>query len=612
MSRATLIGVTKLNTAPWKRGMKTIKNGVRRFKREVAEPFNEAANNMARVARNAAIAGGIISTMGSREAFKFESLETQFEMLYRNTKKAKQHVKFLADLSAVTPFDVEPFIQAARILKTMGGEALNNKKFITQMGDASAMAGQDISRVAEWAGRLFNDLKANIGTGRGGRMLMISGIIKPETLTKLQEMTKAGVAFQDRWALVTKELDQAKGSMFRLSRTGNGLFSTMRGLIKLGAAKYFKAFSDKIKNVVYKINDVLNKLYQNGTFEKWGQSIANTTGSIINKVWQIVKAWQNLNTNTRSQLKNMVLAGTAAAAAWKAGLIIPVMKATYGMTAFVIRNFKHIAAGASVLATAIAGYKLGNILYNSFSGNGKSSLQKIASFFQTILKVVSLAFTQIMMFGQIAGEELWKGLTGGQSNFKARFKMEMDAHVKDTKKIIDDAAKQMNAIDEYDRKNPGKKGKNDFYKNFQSELKKEFDPAKMWGDLKKITVPKALQTFFKEFKKMVKFEIKFPEMPKLAPLDDQLDTKGAMDNIDKLKSKMSNVPIRGIYAKLGSFKANMSPATALAAAKSTKTDKTSKAMDKSVSLAVSRNSKLESISSTIADITTSSMVSVWG
>jgi hypothetical protein len=541
MAGATLSGTVKIKTSDARRQLNRLKKAGRAFSREFGKPMAAATRNLTRLAAKTSLVAGLLSGMGTKKAFDFETMETQFEMLFRNTAKAKKHVKDMADLSAVTPFDVEPFIQASRLLQTMGGEVLNNKEFITQMGDAAAMAGQDVQQVAEWIGRTYASLKSGSGAGRGARMLSMTGIINPEEFAKLKDIGKDASNFGQAWGIVQKALDRAKGSMERMSKTGNGLFSTMKGLISLSMADTFKSFGDTVKNVINQININLNKLRDNGTLKQWGAEIGDTAKSIINNIWAIAKGWQNLNVNTRSQLKNMALVATAGFAAWKLGFLVPMVKGIAMLSFFALKNYKAIAQGGAFLATAIAGYQFGKTIGESL--NLSYSVGAISIGLQAIFKLFWATLTNVTSLAILTGKEVYKALTFKDTDFKGVFSGWLDNYKSEMKNVVAEGKISAKAWENFHKQTPDKKV------NFFDQLKKNFNPNQLKFNLKD-WLPAGINEFVAKIGE-AREGLKFPEMQKLDPLDEQLNLDGAIKKADELNKKTGKRPLRGIITKVG-------------------------------------------------------------
>jgi len=313
------------------------------------------------------------------------------------------------------------------LLQTMGGEALNNKKFITQMGDAAAMAGKDIKDVARWVGRAYASLKSGSGAGEGASMLSETGILNPEEFMKLKKLGRDAANFGETWKIVLGALDRANGAMERLSKTGGGLGSTMKGLVSLGAAEVFKGFAEQIKGALYTINTKLNELRNSGALAEWGTKVAKITGQVINFVWQVGTAWQNLSKDTKHDLKSMVAYLGVFLVAWKSGLIGAMLSTLAYAVPLIVSNLGLIAVGLTALGSFILGFKLGSLLDDALGLSGL--VTKVAYHLTAIKDVFGLILAKLVInvagYGYLIAEAFKRGLTGRQftdvtQNFKKK------------------------------------------------------------------------------------------------------------------------------------------------------------------------------------------------
>lgn len=561
MASATLTGTVRLNTTAFQRGINSLKKSGRELSAAVVKPMADVASNLKSVASYAGMVGTIIAGWGLKQAFDMEGMVMSFEMLFRSTEKAKQHVKDMQDLSAVTPFDVGPFVEASRILQVMGGETLSGKKFMTQMGDAAAMAQQDIKQVAEWVGRLYASLKSGSGTGEGGYMLAQKGIMRPEELARLQQMVKDGSSFGSMWSIVETALSRANGSMERFSKSGKGLWSTLKGLAGLGSAEMFKGFGDVTKDVMDKAISAMNKLRDNGSFRSWGRRIAHDARQVVNWIWHMAAAWHNLNGNQRTQLGNILKYSAAFLVAWRVGLIGAMIKALVYATPIILGNIGMIAGALAALTLAIGGFTVGISLgkYLDDKLDLSTSAAKLYNWMSVLGKVWLDGWKVMFEIGKVAWEAVKKIFQGEDVTFADVFN-EMFARgldkVKNFKQYVEEAKKanaELDKIAATEQANNAGQPQKKFADYFTGDaLKGNITDItdKMLESFKGI-IPEGLTAMLEEWAKTA--DIKFPKMEGLKPLESPF--KDALKDVDLLDKKTKKLPLRGFFADFNSRKA---------------------------------------------------------
>ena len=621
MASAVLRGVTKLDASGMQRGFQQLRASLQKFRRDVARPFAEAAGAMATFARRAALAATAVGAFGTHKAFRIEGMEEQFGMLLKNTAAGKQRVKELIDLAARTPFDLGPWVEAARTLQAVGGNQLGGDSFLTMLGDTAATMKVDVQQAAIWTAKLYNSLKSGSGVGVSGDDMMRAGIIRPETYAKLKELGRDVSGFAEAWQLVTADLSRFNGGMERLSRTGSGMLAVFRGLASVGIVQVFRGFADRVKDVVNQLNAVLMTLYRNGAFQRWGAAVGEWAQRVVNWVWRIVQAWRNLDDNTRAQLKSWLGIFTAVFVSWKAGFLTPLLTGCAGLLSFMVPVFGAIAAGVqkavvlmlaafksaasgfSLLAqsfgagrttilkallaivSAIAGFKIGNIIFDSLSPSAAGGLELVMLSWWGVVEMFGVIFRNIWELAKTCGKNIWRALTGQETSWSVDMKNLARSYADAMDQIVDEYAAKSKMV--YDQVaaagDPGairrikdalkeNIGAPDFVGEWAALGRsaitsvEEFtrDVAGNIGSLFSGLLPESVRKFLDEFRKTE--GLKFPEAPKLKPLDQQLNTKGTLRDLREI----SRYTLRGIYAR---FPRLSSPGAAVAAARRPESDR---------------------------------------
>lgn len=176
-----------------------------------------------------------------------EKSELQFETLFKDADRAKEHVADLFEFAKVTPFETQPIIDASRKLQTFGGDALNTMENLRMIGDAAAGASTDISEVSFWVGRAYAAIQGGQPFGEARMRLQELALLSPTAAQEMERLQKAGADTSEVWAVMTKELGKYEGAMLKQATTWEGLGATMSDTMNLTIAAAFKPFFEMAK-----------------------------------------------------------------------------------------------------------------------------------------------------------------------------------------------------------------------------------------------------------------------------------------------------------------------------------------------------------------------------
>ncbi len=188
------------------------------------------------------LVGGIVSatavTAVARRAFSFVSdsaigmnaqLETstlQFETLMGSADAASKHVRGLFEFAKKTPFETGPIIHASKMLQQFGGEALNNTRMLTLIGDAAAATGAPIQDLGMWTGRLYAQLQAGKPFGEAAQRLTELAVLTPQARAEMEDLQKSGASAREIFERFEGTLGDFTGAMAKQADTWTGLLST--------------------------------------------------------------------------------------------------------------------------------------------------------------------------------------------------------------------------------------------------------------------------------------------------------------------------------------------------------------------------------------------------
>ena len=577
MATATLRGSTQLNTSGMRRGFAQLRSMVKQFKSEVGVPFAEAAGSLMTMTKRAGLCAAAVAGIAVKDIFDGEIVDKQFHMLNMSLDEAKARTEELRKMGMENDetswFDPGQWENAALSLRRLGAEALDNNDFLRLIGDAAAKSQLPLEQMTKQVADLYTRLKTGRDFSRSGVTLVQQGLISPDAYNELVRLKESGADFGDVWSVVTRELSRSRGAMEQLAMTGKGQFGNLKTIIGESLETIFSGLADKIRDIVYKINSSLIELYNSGTFTRWAEQIGNGVGKIVNWLWRCVQAYQNLDSNSRTQLNSIVGVSVAALAAWKMGFLGPMIQGLSGLAKFAVQNFKAVGGAAAAFATAYAGFKLGKTIYESLSPeHGQPILEKIAVFMasfieyiweglKTIGNLVSVSWKKILSIfngDKVSfGDEVKKTLldyfdTTDRIGAEMRFSLKAaDTPLNKGNKYYDLNSDWVEPLDSGGEKKttPEPEKPHSFMKEFNKNFHKNLSVKAIQEDLKSVfqsMTPDSVKKFMEEFGKVK--DVKFPKMPEPKPLAKQLDIPGAIDGINKLKQTM--MPLRGIYADL--------------------------------------------------------------
>lgn len=177
-----------------------------------------------------------------------EKSTLQFETLFKDADRAREHVRMLFEFAKATPFETEPVINASRILQTFGGDALNTQKYLTMVGDAAAGASTDIGQVGFWVGRAYAAIQGGQPFGEARMRLQELALLSPQAAQRMEDLQKAGASTTEVWKIMEAELSKFSGAMSKQAETWGGLSSTLSDTFGLTVADSFKGTFDLIKD----------------------------------------------------------------------------------------------------------------------------------------------------------------------------------------------------------------------------------------------------------------------------------------------------------------------------------------------------------------------------
>lgn len=261
-------------------------NGARSFFSGISSRMKGFTSNLANIkagfdmlAAGFRTVGGVIRTaIGAIQksitaAFDRETLETRFDVLLGSAEKAAEHVKMLAEVGRTTPFSTEEIANASQSLIAYTQAALGGEKSILLIGDAAAATGGNIEELAMWTGRLYAAMQGGQPLGEMLARLVELKVITPQLRNELEEMAASGESFDNLWNIYAGHLAEFSGGMEKLSRTGNGLLSTLQDNIQEAFVTFGRSLMDVSKNGIETLINAIDRLTSSGELEKWAGEV---------------------------------------------------------------------------------------------------------------------------------------------------------------------------------------------------------------------------------------------------------------------------------------------------------------------------------------------------
>lgn len=192
-------------------------------------------------------------------AVKFEKLETSLGILTGSAEEGAKAFERLRDYSASTPFQLSDLAQVNNTLLGFGMNADQAFGSLQMLGDAAAVTGADLSRVAvafgqsAAAGRVMTQ-DLNQFVNNGIPIYQILGEVTGQTTGQIRDMASAGELTFD---ILQKGFMRAtsEGGLFfngtaKLSQTLGGRLSTLRDNIDILAASFGDVLGEYISPLI--------------------------------------------------------------------------------------------------------------------------------------------------------------------------------------------------------------------------------------------------------------------------------------------------------------------------------------------------------------------------
>jgi hypothetical protein len=215
------------------------------------------------------VASAIASTIG--EAFKFETTTLQFSILMGSMKSAKERMKELGKFASETPFELEGITKASRSLHVFSGGALGDADSLRLVGDAAAAVGQPLEELSFWIGRAYSMIKGGQPFGEAAMRLQEMGLMTPAVRQQMEALQASGASVSEVWGVLATRMSEFKGGMEKMSKTGDGLVSTLKDTVTEAKRTFGQEFVDAAKVAIDAITQKIASFIEDGSIKKWAQ-----------------------------------------------------------------------------------------------------------------------------------------------------------------------------------------------------------------------------------------------------------------------------------------------------------------------------------------------------
>lgn len=266
-----------------------LERGMTRSERTVRSRLGQMGSTLAKWGKRAAIGLAVVGTAllglgvtaakaGIEMNAELETTQLQFETLMGSAERAEEHVASLFDFAKRTPFETGPIIEASRMMRTFGGDALDTKDNLLLIGDAAAATGAPINELGFWVGRLFSQLQAGKPFGEAAMRLQELAVLSPEARAEMEALQESGADMSEIWGVLQEDLGRFNGAMEKQAQTMEGLTSTLSDQAKIAAADVFQPLFGLMKDFLGSLVDLAESPAWGNLVEGARQSVGTVVG----------------------------------------------------------------------------------------------------------------------------------------------------------------------------------------------------------------------------------------------------------------------------------------------------------------------------------------------
>lgn len=214
----------------------------------------------------------------------FEDASVGFENLLGSADAAKKRIEALYAYANATPFMNADVLDAGIKLENAGGAALGMGKGLEMVGDMAAYARKDLSEVADWVARLYQNLQGGDPFMESARRLQELNVMTGKEVKALNELAESGAGGTQMWDAFTKMMEKTGGSAVKLGTTFSGMKSTVSGLWtemkRMTGEKLFAAMKEDLGA----LSADMSNLFETGQVDKFAERFGTLIADLYEKL----------------------------------------------------------------------------------------------------------------------------------------------------------------------------------------------------------------------------------------------------------------------------------------------------------------------------------------
>lgn len=221
---------------------------------------------------------------------EMEQYQTSFEVMLSDAEKAEQMIEDLRAFAADTPLVMDDVVSTGTLLMNYGVADNNLISTMTKLGDLASGNVEKLNRVSLAYGQMLAKGKVS---GEELRQMTEAGVPLQDALAKsigvtgeeLSKMVSAGKVGIDDLNKAIDSLTTGNGKfagmMKKQAQTMNGMLSTLQDNVSEFLRKVGEGAFGEVKDVLAELMDKLNEWEEDGTLEKWADSLGTTVETLI-------------------------------------------------------------------------------------------------------------------------------------------------------------------------------------------------------------------------------------------------------------------------------------------------------------------------------------------
>lgn len=171
--------------------------------------------------------GGVfkIFSDGLKRAFETQLITARLATFVGGMEKAKKVMAELSDWKdrvAGGLFDQSDIAKATINLEKLSNGALRSRNMLDLVGNVAAATGNNMETTSFAIAKAFGNISQGLPIDRAAMQLEQLGIISPDVIKKLKELSENGGSMAQQWNILRTELEKCNGALDNLKNTDAG------------------------------------------------------------------------------------------------------------------------------------------------------------------------------------------------------------------------------------------------------------------------------------------------------------------------------------------------------------------------------------------------------